>query len=695
MSYVAKGEKEYDATGAPVPGAKIHKIRITLTSSNVKNLEKFSADLINRAKDKQLRVKGPVRLPTKVLKVTMRKTPCGEGSKTWDCFELKVHKRLIDLHSSSEIVKQITSISLEPGVEVELDPFQTSDEHDPLMPYFGPSSKRTSLGPPITALTLFEHPSTRTAAYDHIWRQIRALEASILTLKQEHNSLSFIARLPTEIVQEVFAWITIFEEEADLFANHSTILSLTHVCTYWRQLALDYAPLWRRVSHLNSAKFLNEIMPRTKDVPLSIYSTLYKQSTIQNLRTMLAHYLSRVEALGIVTPLGSTQDIVPILSATPPAPALERLLVCVYGKGRLKVLPNKIFDGVVPRLRSIVLRGCSITLDSDLLSKNLTTLELSDLPESASPTLSVHNLLHILTKLPNLERFALLDESDHACSINDNYPKARLPVLQELWLTMGECGTQMLSNLLFPYTTTINLKGYSKLRLAKSDHLDTLADVATLLARHSEPVRCLSIEHHKSSPIDPMRLWTYVVKTWSVAGSSLQPPSDRPSNAVVVEHSLDETDSEADWYEADEDVEMEWLRTLWGKFSFGQLESLHVDGIILERSFWSAFGELQTLRNVHIISREGVEVEEEFLQTLGGPSASRFDALHSIVAEGWMIFSSKGPADVYETKKRELQKELFIHWLQLRKLKDIALQTMSIIAPKGPHGEYADVLRFP
>jgi hypothetical protein len=40
MSYVAKGEKEYDATGAPVPGAKIHKIRITLSSRNVKNLEK-------------------------------------------------------------------------------------------------------------------------------------------------------------------------------------------------------------------------------------------------------------------------------------------------------------------------------------------------------------------------------------------------------------------------------------------------------------------------------------------------------------------------------------------------------------------------------------------------------------------------------------------------------------------------------
>ena len=45
MSYVAKGEKEYDAAG-PVPTAKLHKIRITLTSSNVKNLEKCPCSLL-------------------------------------------------------------------------------------------------------------------------------------------------------------------------------------------------------------------------------------------------------------------------------------------------------------------------------------------------------------------------------------------------------------------------------------------------------------------------------------------------------------------------------------------------------------------------------------------------------------------------------------------------------------------------
>jgi len=46
MSYVAKGEKEYDATGAPVAPAKIHKIRITLTSSNTKSLEKCECDML-------------------------------------------------------------------------------------------------------------------------------------------------------------------------------------------------------------------------------------------------------------------------------------------------------------------------------------------------------------------------------------------------------------------------------------------------------------------------------------------------------------------------------------------------------------------------------------------------------------------------------------------------------------------------
>lgn len=66
-----------------------------------------------------VKVNGPVRMPTKTLRITTRKTPCGEGSKTWDRFQMRIHKRIIDLRSTSEIVKKIISVGIFPGVDIE------------------------------------------------------------------------------------------------------------------------------------------------------------------------------------------------------------------------------------------------------------------------------------------------------------------------------------------------------------------------------------------------------------------------------------------------------------------------------------------------------------------------------------------------------------------------------------------------
>merc|ERR1719444_578074 len=97
-----------------------YRIRITLTSRNVVNLEKVCADIKHSAKSKNLKVSGPVRMPTRTLRLTTRKSPCGEGTNTWDRFEMRIHKRVIDLNSPSDVVKEITSISIEPGVDVEV-----------------------------------------------------------------------------------------------------------------------------------------------------------------------------------------------------------------------------------------------------------------------------------------------------------------------------------------------------------------------------------------------------------------------------------------------------------------------------------------------------------------------------------------------------------------------------------------------
>ena len=94
--------------------------RMTLRSKETKSLESACAEIVARAKNQGYETKGPVRIPTKILKITTRKSPCGEGSKTWDRFEMRIHKRVIDIHCPSSVVKEITNFRIDPGVDVNL-----------------------------------------------------------------------------------------------------------------------------------------------------------------------------------------------------------------------------------------------------------------------------------------------------------------------------------------------------------------------------------------------------------------------------------------------------------------------------------------------------------------------------------------------------------------------------------------------
>ena len=67
--------------------------------------------IIELARNKDIQTAGPVRLPRKTLYITTRKTPNGEGSKTWDKYQMRIYKRLIDLIAPSEAVKAIVRIA--------------------------------------------------------------------------------------------------------------------------------------------------------------------------------------------------------------------------------------------------------------------------------------------------------------------------------------------------------------------------------------------------------------------------------------------------------------------------------------------------------------------------------------------------------------------------------------------------------
>ena len=59
-------------------------------------------------------------MPTKTLRVTTRKTPCGQGRKTYDKFQMRIHKRVINMRCTSDVLRQITCINIDPAVEIDV-----------------------------------------------------------------------------------------------------------------------------------------------------------------------------------------------------------------------------------------------------------------------------------------------------------------------------------------------------------------------------------------------------------------------------------------------------------------------------------------------------------------------------------------------------------------------------------------------
>ncbi|KAK8886100.1 hypothetical protein M9Y10_041560 [Tritrichomonas musculus] len=98
----------------------LQRIRLTITSSKLNNLQKVCTNLTQKLKKEHLTIRGPVPMPRRRLRITTRRAPCGNGTETYDHFELRIYKRVIDFLGSSAAVKQVTQIGLEPDVHVEV-----------------------------------------------------------------------------------------------------------------------------------------------------------------------------------------------------------------------------------------------------------------------------------------------------------------------------------------------------------------------------------------------------------------------------------------------------------------------------------------------------------------------------------------------------------------------------------------------
>ncbi|MBT3285095.1 30S ribosomal protein S10 [Candidatus Bathyarchaeota archaeon] len=97
------------------------RARIKLTSTDAVKLQDVCDEIKDIAKRIGVKLVGPIPLPTKKLVVPTRKTPCGDGSNTWDRFEMRVHKRLIEIDARDRVMRSIMRIRVPNEVYIEME----------------------------------------------------------------------------------------------------------------------------------------------------------------------------------------------------------------------------------------------------------------------------------------------------------------------------------------------------------------------------------------------------------------------------------------------------------------------------------------------------------------------------------------------------------------------------------------------
>ena len=98
--------------------------RIKLSGKNANNLNEICDEIKEIAKKFGVDYRGPIPLPTKILKVTTMKTPCGDGTghgnATFDKWEMRIHKRVLDVQADDRALRQIMRVNIPTGIHMSI-----------------------------------------------------------------------------------------------------------------------------------------------------------------------------------------------------------------------------------------------------------------------------------------------------------------------------------------------------------------------------------------------------------------------------------------------------------------------------------------------------------------------------------------------------------------------------------------------
>lgn len=97
-----------------------NKIRIRLKAYDHRVLDQSAQRIVDTAERAGARVVGPVPLPTKLERFTVRRSTFFDKD-SHEHFEIRTHSRLIDvLEPDSKTIENLTRLNLPAGVDIEI-----------------------------------------------------------------------------------------------------------------------------------------------------------------------------------------------------------------------------------------------------------------------------------------------------------------------------------------------------------------------------------------------------------------------------------------------------------------------------------------------------------------------------------------------------------------------------------------------
>jgi len=94
--------------------------RIKLYGTELDKLNEVISQIQDIAKKTKTKMAGPIALPTKTLLVPVRKSPQGEGKASWEKFEMRIHKRLIDLAADERALHLVLRVPIPHDINLEI-----------------------------------------------------------------------------------------------------------------------------------------------------------------------------------------------------------------------------------------------------------------------------------------------------------------------------------------------------------------------------------------------------------------------------------------------------------------------------------------------------------------------------------------------------------------------------------------------